>query len=297
MGEIAALATAVCWALSSVFFTATTKEIGALAVNRIRLVFAVVFLLITHTLLTGRPLPLGVAPSHWLWLGLSGIVGLVIGDTLLFQAFKLIGNRLGTLIMAGVPVMSGLGAWLFLSEKLAPQAILGIAICVCGIGVVVFERAGANTPLNADRRRYITGILYALGGALGQAGGLILAKMGLNDNFPSISGVMIRMLVALLVMWAFTLLTGQARATLGKFLQNRQTTLNLIAGSLVGPFIGVWLSQIAVQNSYVGISSTLMAMTPIVMLPIARYYYLEKLSPRVLFGTLLALAGVTVIFL
>jgi drug/metabolite transporter (DMT)-like permease len=297
MGELAALATAVCWALSSVFFTATAKEIGALAVNRIRLVFAVLFLLITHTLLTGQLLPLGVEPSRWLWLGLSGIVGLVIGDTFLFQAFKLIGNRLGTLIMAGVPVISSLGAWLFLSEKLVPQTIFGIGICVGGIVLVILERGGTNTPLPSDQRRYIAGILYALGGALGQASGLILAKVGLSGNFPSISGVMMRMLVALVVMWAFTLLTGQARATLEQFFKNRQTPRNLIVGSLVGPFIGVWLSQIAVQNSYVGVSSTLMAMTPIVMLPIARWYYLERLSPRIFTGTLLALAGVAIIFL
>jgi drug/metabolite transporter (DMT)-like permease len=297
MGEAAALVTALCWALSSVFFTATTREIGALAVNRIRLVFAVIFLLITHTALTGQPLPLTAEPYRWLWLGLSGVVGLVLGDTFLFQSYKLIGNRLGTLIMAGVPVFSSLGAWLFLGENLAVKDITGIAVCITGIGWVVLERSSSNTALTADRRRYVIGLLYALGSALGQAIGLILAKLGLGDNFPSISGVIIRMLVALLVMWAFTLLTGQVKATVTSFSKSDQTMRNLLAGSLVGPFIGVWLSQIAVQNTYVGIASTLMAMTPIVMLPIAHWYYKEKISPRAIFGTLLALAGVAVIFL
>jgi drug/metabolite transporter (DMT)-like permease len=297
IGETAALVTAVCWALSSVFFTATTHEIGALAVNRIRLVFAVVFLLITHILLTGQILPIGAEPYRWFWLGLSGIIGLVLGDTFLFQAYKLIGNRLGTLIMASVPVISSLGAWLFLSENLSLRDMIGITICILGISMVVLERGGSTSVHATDRQRYLLGILYALGGALGQAAGLILAKMGLGDNFPSISGVMIRMLIALLVMWGVTLLTGQARATFGKFLHNRATMRNLVAGSLVGPFIGVWLSQIAVQNAYVGVSSTLMALTPIVMLPIARWYYKEMISPRSIFGTLLALAGVAVIFL
>ena len=141
------------------------------------------------------------------------------------------------------------------------------------------------------------GILYALGGAVGQAAGLILAKKGLEGNFPSISGVMIRMLVAAAAIWALTLLSGQAGPTLRALFKHPLTARNLLAGSMVGPFIGVWLSQIAVQNSYVGIASTLMALTPIIMLPVAHWYYKEHLSPRALLGTVVALAGVAVIFL
>lgn len=297
MGEIAALVTAVCWALSSIFFTSTSKAIGALAVNRIRLVFAVVFLLITHTVLTGQIIPFGAEPYRWLWLGLSGVIGLILGDTLLFQAFKLIGNRLGTLIMAGVPVLSGIGAWLFLNEQLALQDILGIIVCVSGISLVVLERGSRSSTHPSSPRQYTLGLLCALGGALGQAGGLVLAKIGLAGDFPSISGVMIRMLTAAVVMWIVTLFAGQAKDTLSKLRQSPQVARSLLAGSLVGPFIGVWLSQIAVQHSYIGISSTLMALTPVVMLPIARWYYHEIISPRALIGTLLALAGVAVIFL
>jgi drug/metabolite transporter (DMT)-like permease len=303
MGEIAALATAVCWALSSIYFTSTSKEIGALPVNRIRLVFAVLLLMVAHTALTGQVLPLGAEPERWLWLGLSGIVGLVLGDTFLFKAFALIGNRLGTLIMAGVPVLSGLLAWIFLGESLALKEVLGILVCVGGIALVVLERtakaegADPNPHAAAQARQRLLGIVYAVGGAAGQAGGLVLANIGLAGNYPSISGVMIRMLVAMIAIWALTLVSGQAKPTLQALFKRPSTTRSLLAGSLVGPFIGVWLSQIAVQNSYVGIASTLMAMTPIIMLPIAHYYYKERLSPRALLGTFIALAGVAVIFL
>jgi drug/metabolite transporter (DMT)-like permease len=298
MGEIAALVTAVCWAISSIFFTSSSKEIGAVPVNRIRLVFAVVFLLITHTALTGQLLPLSAEPERWLWLGLSGIVGLILGDTFLFQAFALIGNRLGTLIMASVPVISSLEAWLFLGETLELKSILGIVVCVGGIVIVMLERnPNANGNSRHERRQYGLGIIYAFGGAVGQASGLILAKMGLAGNFPSISGVMIRMLTAMVVMWVITIAMRQVKQTLQKAFQNPATLRNIAGGSLVGPFIGVWLSQIAVQNTYVGIASTLMAMTPVVMLPIAKWYYKENLSWRAFLGTVIALAGVAVIFL
>ena len=298
MGELAALGTAFCWAFSSIFFTSSSKEAGAIPVNRVRLVFAVLLLLVFHTLITGHPLPLDAEPFRWLWLGLSGIVGLVLGDTLLFQAYYLIGNRLGTLIMSGVPVLSSLAAWIILGEKLDLTSIAGIALCTGGIMVVVMERKQGNgNGTRHERRQYILGVLYAIGGAVGQAGGLVLAKKGLADNFPSISGVVIRMVAAMLFMWALTFLMGQAKETLQKFQNNSKLVMNIAGGTVVGPFLGVWLSQIAVQRSYVGIASTLMAMTPIVVLPISKFYYHEKISIRAVVGTIIALIGVGVIFL
>jgi drug/metabolite transporter (DMT)-like permease len=300
MGELAALGTAFCWAFSSIFFTSSSKEAGAIPVNRIRLVFAVLLLLVFHTLITGHPLPLDAEPFRWLWLGLSGIVGLVIGDTLLFQAYYLIGNRLGTLIMSGVPVISSLAAWLFLGEKLSLINIAGIALCTGGIMVVVMERKpgnGGETQTHHERRQYILGVLYAIGGAIGQAGGLVLAKKGLADNFPSISGVIIRMLTAMIFMWVLTLLMGQIKQTLQKVYNNSKLIIQIASGTVIGPFLGVWLSQIAVQRSYVGIASTLMALTPIVVLPISKFYYREKISVTAVIGTVIALVGVGVIFL
>ena len=298
MGEIAALATAFCWAFSSIFFTSTSKEAGAIPVNRIRLVFAVLLLLVFHTLITGHPLPLDAEPFRWIWLGLSGIVGLVLGDTLLFQAYYLIGNRLGTLIMSGVPVISSLAAWLLLGEKLNLLSIAGIALCTAGIVVVVMERTpGTGNATHHEKRQYILGVLCAIGGAVGQAGGLVLAKKGLADNFPSISGVVIRMLTAMIFMWVITLFMGQVKQTLQKALNNSKLIMKIASGTVIGPFLGVWLSQIAVQQSYVGIASTLMAMTPIVILPISRFYYKEKISLRAVIGTVIALIGVAIIFI
>jgi drug/metabolite transporter (DMT)-like permease len=298
MGETAALVTAFCWAFSSVFFTAASKVAGAIPVNRIRLIIAVFLLLIVHTLITGQLLPFSAEPDRWLWLGLSGIVGLVLGDTFLFQAYILIGNRLGTLLMAAVPVISSLGAWIFLGEELALPAWFGMVLCTGGIIIVVMERKNGNggtTP--PEKRQFFLGILCAIGGAVGQAGGLILAKKGLADNFPSISGVMIRMLIAMIFIWVITILMGQARQSLIKVFTSSKTIFNITGGSIVGPFLGVWLSQIALQKTYVGIASTLMALTPIIMLPISKWYYKENVSYRALIGTCIALAGVVIIFI
>lgn len=298
MGEIAAILTALCWGLSSIFFTSTSKEAGPVPVNRVRLLFAVPLLLVTHVILTGQWLPLSAEPYRWLWFGLSGIVGLVIGDTLLFTCYSLIGNRLGILIMASVPVMSSLAAFLFLGEKMDLTSILGIFICTAGITLVVMERRNGNgNATTHEKRRFTLGVLSGLGGALGQAAGLVLAKQGLGGDFPSISGTLIRMLTAMVFIWLITIFMRQTRQSLQTIFSSFRLVRNIFGGSIVGPFIGVWLSQIAIQRTYVGIASTLMALTPIFMLPIARWYYKEKVSSRAVFGTIVALVGVAIIFL
>ena len=298
MGEIAAILTAICWGLSSIFFTATSREAGPIPVNRVRLLFAVPLLVITHTLLTGQLFPIHAEPYRWLWFGLSGIIGLVIGDTLLFASYTLIGNRLGTLLMASVPVMSSLAAFLFLGETLDLFSMLGILICVAGISLVVLERSNVNGHGNTlEKRRFWLGVLAGLGGALGQAIGLVMAKQGLGGDFPAISGTLIRMLAAMLFIWVITIGMGQTRQTLQKVFSSFKLVRNIFGGSLVGPFIGVWLSQIAIQHTSVGIASTLMALTPIFLLPVAKWYYQETVSSRAVLGTVIALAGVAIIFL
>ena len=68
----------------------------------------------------------------------------------------------------------------------------------------------------------------------------------------------------------------------------------IFGGAFSGPFIGVWMSMIAVQASRVGIATTLMALTPVISLPMVRWVLKERISPRAILGTLVAMSGVAV---
>jgi drug/metabolite transporter (DMT)-like permease len=295
MGEAAALLTAFCWVGSSLFFTNAGRLVGSMVVNRIRLVVAVLLLILAHSILLGRVIPVDAGIDRWMWLGASGIVGLVLGDAALFQAFVLIGPRIGTLIMSLVPVISALIAWSFLGERLQLLETAGILIAVAGIAAVVSERG--NGGLAVDRKQYLTGVLFGLLGAVGQAVGMVLAKRGLAGDFPALSGVLLRMITAMVVLWAFTLLRGQARTTLIAVTTNNRAFRSIVGGSIAGPFLGVWFSLIAIQTTYVGIASTLMALTPVIMLPVVKWGFKERVSRWALGGTLVSLTGVAIIFL
>ncbi len=295
IGEIAAVVTAFCWALSSIFFARAGDQVGSVIVNRMRLLFAVILLVAIHFILQGQLIPLNAGLDRWFWLGISGIVGLIIGDACLLQSYVLIGARIATLIMAIVPVISTLLAWIFLGEKLSVMEISGICLAVTGISIVILEKTeGTHQPI--QKRRYIIGVLCGFGGALGQAGGLVLAKRGLANDFPALSAVVIRMLVAMSAMWIGTFFLKQARPTIQCVLEKRDALKFILLGSVVGPVIGVWMSLVAIQTTYVGLASTLMALTPVIMLPIVRWVFKEQVSQRAVVGTFVSIIGVAVIY-
>jgi drug/metabolite transporter (DMT)-like permease len=294
LGELAALGTSVCWSFTSVFFTLAGRVVGSGAVNRIRLLLAIAFLAVSHVVLYGELVPLGAAPERWLWLGLSGIVGLVIGDAFLFQAFVWIGPRLSMLLMALVPVISTLLAWLFLGEVLNGTQILAIVVTVGGVAWVILDRSGDGSVFRPEKG-YLVGILFGLAGATGQAVGLIMAKKGLAGEFSALSGTLIRMIVATFVLWAITVLQGHARETFRKARENRPALRHIVGGAFFGPFLGVSFSLVAVQATEVGIASTLMSLAPVFLLPISRTVFGERFSWRAIAGTLIAILGVTLL--
>lgn len=296
MGEFAALITAFLWAGTSIFFTFAGKQIGSQVLNRVRLTLAVLLLSLTHWFVIGNPFPIDASPERWLWLGLSGLIGLVIGDALLFRSFILIGHRIAMLIMSLVPAISTIFAWLLLGETLLFTQILGIGLTIFGVALVVTDCKN-KTPTQINLKDHWLGLLLAFGGAVGQAVGLIYAKKGLVDNYSALSGVLIRMISAMLIVWILALFTKQVKKTFIQLKNHPDAIKFITAGAISGPFLGVWLSLIAVQSSKVGIASTLMALTPIFHLPIGKYLLKEKITIQAILGTVVAMVGIAIIFI
>ena len=300
IGELAALGTSLCFSLSSVLFTFSGRQLGSILNNRTRLLIAILLVMVVHTLLYGQPLPVNAGNERWFWLGLSGFVGLALGDGFLFQAFILIGPRLSMLMMALAPVLGAIMAWIFLGENLSLMEIIGIVVTVAGILIVVAERredSSADAKAEpTDRRRYIIGLLCGLGGALGQAGGLILSKMGLVGGFPALSGNLIRLIVAGAVIWLLAIFNRQLMSSYRTLKANPRALMFLTAGTILGPVLGVWLSLVSVQNANIGVSSTLSSLMPIFLIPISYFMYGERVTKPAILGTFVAFVGMVLLF-
>ncbi len=295
-GSLAALATAASWTLTSLAFERAGRRMGSMSLNLLRLVLGCLFLGL-YGLATGRGFfPLGAGAHAWLWLGASGLVGLVLGDLLLFQAFIDIGARISMLVYATAPAFAALLGFLVLGERPSLAGLGGMALTMAGIGLVVMDRGGrgaeASRPRAALRAR---GVLLALGAALGQAGGLILSKLGAGSMDP-FSGTQIRVSVAL-VGFALVLLAARGYKALPGALRDGRALVALGIGSFFGPFLGVSLSLLAVQNAPAGIASAIMSISPVLIILPSAAMLKERIRLVEVLGALLAVGGVFVLFL
>ncbi len=294
LGQFAAIATAFCWSATAVFFSYSGRRIGSDVVNRSRLLFALLFIMLTHLLVEGSLFPLGAEPFRWGWLGLSSILGLVLGDTALFYAYVLIGPRLSLLVMSLVPILNTVAGRVLFGEIISGVELAGILLTVGGVAWVVTERPAQATLV--EERAYGRGLLFALAGAVGQASNLIAAKYGLVGDFPALSATVIRLFVGAVILWIVTAWRREIGETVGLW-KDGKAFRALIAGTVAGPFLGIWFSLVAVQLARLGIASTLMSLPPVILIPVEYVVYRARVSWRGILGTLLALAGVALIFL
>ncbi len=297
LGEIAALLTAVCWTVTAMAFESAGKRVGALSLNLIRLIIGLIFLSIYNAIVNDGFFP-SATNYQWFWLVLSGLVGFVLGDLFLFRAFILIGARISMLIMSLVPPITALLGWITLGEVLSGMELLGMGITISGIAIVMSTRLYQS---NGSKRQIIRkgplvmGGILALGGAIGQATGLVLSKKGMQDMnaFPA---TQIRIMAGLI---GFVIVISLFRRWRKVYegIKDIKAMKFMTLGSFTGPFLGVSFSLMAVQNTDTGIAATLMALTPVMIIAPAIILKHEKIKALEIIGALISVGGVALFFL
>jgi drug/metabolite transporter (DMT)-like permease len=304
LGEIFALCTACLWVATSINFEEAGKLIGSLTLNFIRLIFAFLFLTAVCTVFRGMPLPLDAGPAALYLLSLSALSGFLIGDFCLFSAFVMIGARRSLLVMSLAPPLAALISISVLGEILGAQAWLGIGLTVGGVMAVVAERPNGNSN---GRNITVGGWLLALGGAIGQAVGLVFSKMGivayavaLGTEDPGIwlafSATQIRVIAGALA-FAVVISIGRKWPRIFAALKNRPAMKYTGWGAFFGPFLGVTGSLLAVQFAEVGVAGAIMSIMPVLIIPVVYFLRREKVSTIGIIGACAAVTGVAVLFL
>lgn len=299
IGEIAALLTAAFWTVTSMSFESAGKKVGSLSVNLIRLVIAFLIYCVLNYFRRGMILPFDASAERWAWLALSGVVGFVVGDLLLFQSYVVIGARIAMLIMALAPPITAFVSWIILGEMLSMMNWIGMIVTLAGISIVILKR---ETPdADSTQKRKITtsysmkGILLAFGGAIGQGVGLVLSKKGMGD-YDAFAASQIRVITGL-IGFAVIILVTKRYGNLWKAIQHKPAMKRIALGSFFGPFLGVSFSLIAIQHTQTGIAATLMAIVPVLIIPPAIFLFHEKVNWKEILGAVITVGGVAIFFL
>lgn len=292
LGEIAALLTAFCWTLSGIAYEKAGKKVGSLAVAYIRLIIGFIFVSL-YSLATRRLFfPMDATYHNWIWLSLSGFIGFFLGDLFLFQAYVEVGTRISLLIMASSPPLTALLEFIFLKEKLDIMSLFGILITVLGIAIVILGREeGKKIKLKHSKK----GLICAFLGALGQAIGLIISRIGM-ENYNPLAATQIRIIAGFIgfnILIIFLKKFKQVKIAL----KDKKAMQEITIGSLFGPFIGVTLSLVSLQYTSAGISSTISSITPVTIIPFSVFLFKEKVKLKEILGAIISVMGVAILFL
>lgn len=305
-GPAAGVATSILWTATSLLFTAAGRRIGATLVNSLRIFNAAILLGVTHRLIFHSWIPQAES-QQILLLALSGLLGLSLGDQALFSAYVDIGPRLAMLVMALSPILAALFGWIAMGEALGGWALLGITLTIGGVAWVILERPATARSAAAPHRA--RGLVLAFVAAACQAGGLYLSKSGMGYGWlpeeqimHPLAAAFVRMAVAsvgMLPILAIRQLGMRKRGFADAPAQPgvlRKGLLLTVGGSLVGPYLGMWMSLEATARAPLGVAQTLMSLPPILILPFAVLVFKEQVSGRAILGAILAVGGATLLF-
>lgn len=301
-GVIIALLTTVCWSIGIFPFTEASKRFGTAALNQYRLFLG--WLVITILIICFYPISIiGLFSlpqfNHYLFLGLSGIIGFTIGDYFSFNSFKILGPKLGSLYTTIAPGAALLAGFLILGQTMNVIGVIGICITIGGVIWLTLSKKDKKASEKAGFERDPKGILFGIIGALCQGTGLVLSKLGMDsyeEILPTLHAVWIRLLFAFSAAFLISLLTGRMRANSMPVFKNQNNGLPyMFIGTLFGPVLGVSFSLIAIQHLSVATAQTIFALLPIVVLPINYFYYKEKITIQAVFACAIAILGVFVL--
>lgn len=284
-GELASVGAAACWATASLFYSRLSATFGSLSVNLAKAILVLPMLALTALVLDGRIWP-EVQGQDLGLLGLSGLAGLAIGDSVYFGALVRIGPSRTLLIWSLAPALTAALAWPLLGEPVTGLMLAGMTLTLGGIAVVVWQGDWRQLPWQ--------GVLLALGAAVGQAVGNVLTKLGGAD----VSGLevsVVRVAFALPAMFVVAALTGSLSGT-RRCMSQPEPLSRLAIACFIGTYLGIWLSMIGLLMAPAGVAATLMSTSPLFVLPLAALVDRQAITRREVLGAIVAVSGVALLF-
>ncbi len=303
-GEIIALLTALSWSIGVFPFTEASRRMNPNSVNHFRLLLGVILLgvfLLTFSGLGFSELFFVPLPQHWLLFGLSGLVGLALGDYFGFTSYAILGTKTASVLTTLAPGASLILGFFLLGESLNWIGLIGMAITIAGIVWISMSKKEQAKIADNEFGSKEKGILFGVLAALCQGFGLVFAKMGMavslqEPHFSSVHATFIRLFVSTVFTYGLTIALGKLKQINAPLWANKNKGMKyILAGTIFGPTLGVVLSMYAVSLINVSVAQTIFSLVPVIVLPLGYLFYREKITFKSALGAIVAIAGVLVL--
>jgi DME family drug/metabolite transporter len=295
IGELAALGAAISWSLSALLYKQALSEIRPVPANIIRLtvtgVLLLAFLAVINNLAVLTALPVSVI----ILAGISGIIGLGLGDTLYMISLRMIGVARSVPVTCTYPLFNLLIAAFFLREPLTWAVAVGAVVIVLGIWLLSREKE--NDVSGLQRKVLNKGLALALAAAIlwaasiGMMGQAAKEASSLDDAFAI---NVVRVSTIAVCFAASAPFIGRSS---GPLRVRKRTVAALIAGGLVALGLGWFFLAYSFTQTLESRAVPISAVTPLFSTLEGVILLGEKINIKNALGSVMIVAGVFVVFL
>jgi DME family drug/metabolite transporter len=287
-GELIALSSALLWAVASVLLTVGAKRLHVLPLNLVRCVISTAFFWSLLPFYGGLRALAAIPPGAWLWLVVSVLGLLVVGDTLYFRSLDLAGVSWAMPVASINPLWAVLLAALFVGEPLSWSLLFGALLVVAGVTLLSRPAGQASNGQAIGPQARHRGLLLAFMVSILWAGGQVALKPA-TAGMSSVVANSIRQPMAMLMLLGLNLTQGHLHE-----LRNvdRKSWLVILVASLVGTGMGTLLFIMAIQMTGAGRTAILTSTAPLLAMPFSMLWLRERPSRWTVVGTLLTVIGI-----
>jgi len=226
----------------------------------------------------------------WGWLTLSGLVGIVVGDTLYFRSLQILGPRRAMVMACLAPFFAALLGVLLLQQMMGYLVIMGVALTMAGVIVVVMDRKAKQEEPGLMPGKMQAGIACGVLSAACQATGGFFSTQGMVDCNP-LEASAIRLLAAAVATTLWTLCRQKYRQAFRDTVKLEHFRY-LIPATALGTWLGIWFCQMAYKNDDLAIAQTLLATCPLFAIPVMWILYRHRVTRVAFAGTVVAIFGI-----
>jgi drug/metabolite transporter (DMT)-like permease len=301
IGFVYAFAATACWAIAAFPLTTASRQLPVNSMNHLRLLLATIILFIAAVIIEGNNFFVIFSADYikgWLWLGISGIVALVIGDFFSFRSYAILSPQHGSVLTTLSPASALLFGIILVKENINWVGIVGMLITIVGVMSISLGRSQRNSIPDHGHGSVAKGIVFGILAAACHGAALAFSKKGfvlqaeLQHPIGPLSATFIRIVSGLLLVYTISFCTGKLKEAWYHLRDSKEGVKNTIIGSIFNPGLSVALSMVTILYINVAVAQTIFSMVPLFALLIAFFVYKEKITPRSVWGVVAALMGV-----
>jgi drug/metabolite transporter (DMT)-like permease len=304
-GVLFALLTTLSWTFCIFPFTQAARRLGVNTLNHFRLLLATVFLCITSIIIDADSFAKLFSDEYlnsWLWLGLSGIVGLTLGDYFAFRMYAILGARVGSVLTTFSPAAALIAGIILLNENVYAIGVAGIIITIAGVMTISLGKKERAVIPDRGHGSIKSAIVVGVLSAICQGVGLVLSKKGMtlheqgHGDIPPLLATFMRISIAMSSLFLVTLVQRKHKEVFAPILSNREGGIKYaVMGTIFGPFLGVLLSLYTVSKLHVSVAQTIFSLVPVCALVFAFIFLKEKITRHAIVGVVVAILGVVIL--